>query len=378
MDMFLLQVKVYSEVGGKPQTWDQHQKGNITLEYDDGEDYRKEVMRFMDFPMTPQTFANLSWAEYVFVSLSLALVIVKFFPAVHNQIVSRATRLEHQSLYWGTAVVSNTFIYGLLFAAGRGWSIHTASALYFENMFEDFNNLFNKKSIVALCTQEVIIHVILFVGAIVASLRNNSIPIPRGMAKVMINISFWWSCFCCCVCCSQRCKAKTLKMLIMFSFMMFIHRNIMDVISFTFMMFIETSRVLIITIAFLYISLMVFLILSVSFSLFIMLNGSNAGMSIFQQMVIFLGGVCTLISVFGAVALIVVVYMIVFFSLNLKGVTGIVTGLIPTIALSAASWYIKKRLLERALNRSNTSDQPECGATNNDGEVENDQRLLIP
>ena len=71
----------------------------------DNEVNRKE-MKFMDFSMTSQTFANLSWAEYVFVSLSLALVIAKFFPAVHNQIVSRATRLEHQSLYWGTAVVS--------------------------------------------------------------------------------------------------------------------------------------------------------------------------------------------------------------------------------------------------------------------------------
>ena len=58
-----------------------------------------------------------------FVSLSLALVIAAYFPVVHNQIVSRATRLEHHSLYWGTAVVSNIFTYGLLFAAGRTWSI---------------------------------------------------------------------------------------------------------------------------------------------------------------------------------------------------------------------------------------------------------------
>ena len=387
MDMFLPQVKVYSEVGGKPQTWDQHQKGTITLGYDYDyydEHHGKEVMRFMDFPMTPQTFANLSLAEYVFVSTSLALVIAKFFPAVHNQIVSRATRLEHQSLYWGTAVISNTFIYGLLFAAGRGWSI-IVQAFYLQSIVQINNDflavsLFERYMVVPT-VQEVIIQVILFVGAIIASLRNNnglSIPIPRGMAKVMIKISFWWSCFCCCVCCSQRCKAKTLKVLVMFSLMVFIHRNIMDVISFTFMMFIEQSRVIIITIAFLYTSSMILLVLSVSFSLFIMLNGSNAGMSIFQHILTFLGGVCTLISVFGAVALIVVVYLIVFFSLRLQGFSGVLTGLIPSIALSAASWYIKKRLLERALNRSNISDQPECGATNNDGEVENDQRLLIP
>ena len=378
--MSLPQIKVYSEVGGKPQTWDQHQKGNIILDYDYDEDYRKEVMRFMDFPMTPQTFANLSLAEYVFVSTSLALVIAKFFPAaVHNQIVSRATTLEHQSLYWGTAVVSNIFTYGLLFTAMRGWAI-TAQAM---NVFEYYFNIsFNiTRFIVVTCIQEVIIHVILFVGAIVASLRNNgglSIPIPRGTAGVMFDLSFCWSCFCCYFCCSERCKAKTLKVLVMFSFMMFIHRNIMDVISFTFMMFIEQSRVIIITIAFLYISLMVFLVLSVSFSLFIMLNGSNAGMSIFQQMVAFLGGVCTLISVFGAVALIVVVYLIIFFTLKLQGFTGVLAGLIPSIALSAASWYIKKRLLERALNRSNIPDQPECGATINDREVENDQRMLLP
>ena len=391
MDMFLPQVKVYSEVGGKPQTWDQHQKGTIILGYYDYYDHfdyydyydtGNEVMQFLDILMTSHTFVNLSLAEYVFVSLSLALVIAKFFPAVHNQIVSRATRLEHQSLYWGTAVVSNVRTYGLLFAAGRGWSI-AVQILYLGNIFNtDFEvTSILKRYIVVLSVQEVIIYVILFVGAIVASLRNNScisIPIPRGMAKVMINISFCWSCFCCCFCCSQRCKAKTLKVLVMFSFMMFIHRNIMDVISFIFMMFIERSRVIIISIAFLNISLMIFLILSVSFSLFIMLNGSNAGMSIVQQVLTFLGGVCTLISVFGAVALIVVVYMIVFFSLRLQGFSGVLTGLIPSIVLSAASWYIKKRLLERALNQPQTSDQPECGATNNDGEVENDRRLLIP
>ena len=221
----------------------------------------------MDLLMKKQTFVKLSLAEYVFVSLSVALVIAKFFPAVHNQIVSRATILEHQSLYWGTAVVSNVFTYGLLFAAMR-WGSITIQMLYLEIIYNNYivlRTIFESYTVIP-CVQEVIIHVILFIGAIVASLRNNggiSIPYPRGMAKVMINISFCWTCFCCCVCCSQRCKAKTLKVLVMFSFMVFIHRNIMDVISLTFMMFIETSRVLIITFAFLYLSLMVFLVLSV-------------------------------------------------------------------------------------------------------------------
>ena len=63
----------------------------------------------------------------MFVSLSLVLVIAKFFPAIHNQFVSKATTsLQYRSLYWGTAVVSNVFIYGLLLTAGKGLSIYMA------------------------------------------------------------------------------------------------------------------------------------------------------------------------------------------------------------------------------------------------------------
>ena len=76
---------------------------------------------------------------------------------------------------------------------------------------------------------------------------------------------------------------------------------------------------------------------------------------LFKKWLILLEGVCMLISVFGAVALMVVMYnMIIVFSLNLKGVAGIVTGLIPSIALSAAPWYIKKRL-EKEVGQSNTA-----------------------
>ena len=364
---FYSQIKVYSEFGRKSQAWDQSQKGIVTF-FDN-----EEALNFMGFSVQFDTFMKLSWAEYVFVSTSLALVIAKFFPAVHNQIVSRATRLEHQSLYWGTVVVSNVFIYGLFFAAERGWSISSALINYYVGD-SAIEVVLGVPSL-----QEVSINLILLVAALNASLRSHSgINIyPRGMAKVMINISFWWSCFCCCVCWSQRCRAKTMRVLVLFSFMVFIHHNIMDIISLGFMMFIEQSRVQIVTIALLYTSSLVFLVLCILFSLFIMLNGSNAGMSIVQQILTFVGGVCTLISVFGAVALTVVLYLIIFFSLRLQGFTGILTGLIPSIALSAASWYIKKRLLERALNRSNISDQPECAATINDGEVEDDQRLLV-
>ena len=79
----------------------------------------------------------------------------------------------------------------------------------------------------------------------------------------------------------------------------------------------------------------------------------------------------------------VVIYMIIVFSLNLKGVTGILTGLIPSIALSAASLYIKKRLLIKEASRSKIQDQPECGA-NDEGnnrereDVVDGRNLLLP
>ena len=104
---------------------------------------------------------------------------------------------------------------------------------------------------------------------------------------------------------------------------------------------------------------------------------------LYQQFISLVGIVILLLSIFGAVGLMIVVYMTIFFSLRLHGFSGIVTGLIPSIALSAASWYIKKRL-ERGLSQPNTdTTQPEYGATagtvsdgeNNDSD---EQRMLLP
>ena len=98
-----------------------------------------------------------------------------------------------------------------------------------------------------------------------------------------------------------------------------------------------------------------------------------------------------LITVFVAVMLLVVVYMIVFFSLKLTGVRGIVTGLIPSIALSVSSWYIKKRLQKADQSNGNVLPPPiaqsEYGATDarpvNDGAQREDsnsdaKKLLLP
>ena len=370
--MFLLQIKVYSEFGGKPQTWDQHQKGTTNYEYN-----------IIFFSLTLHSYVNWSWAQYVFVSLSLALVIAKFFPAVHNQIVSRATRLEHQSLYWGTAVVSNVFTYGLFFAAMRGGTI-------FEQFMYNMQILVSYNPLYIASAHEVIINVILFVGSVIASLKTHpdaDVPIPRGMAKVIIKLSFCWSCFCCCVCCSPRCRAKTMRVLILFSFMSFVYRSVMDAISVAFALFIEESRVTTITLSIVYISFLLFLILFVSFSLLGLLRSRNNDVLCCQSFITCFRSICIFVIIFPAIVLTLVMYTMIIISLNLRGVTGIVTGLIPSIALSAASWYLKNRLVKE-VSQSNTGTSMSQYTTTdgavNDGEREetgdnsDDQRMLLP
>ena len=170
--------------------------------------------------MNRHTFVKLSLAEYVVVSLCLALVIAILFPAVHNHIVSKATRLEHQSLYWGMVVVSNIFVYGMLFVAAKESFILMSSSYG------------GRESTIVAILQGVVINVILFSGALFASLKSHnssSAIVPR--------------CFCVCVCCFKQCRAKTMRVLVMFSLMVLLYRNIMEAIS----LFVEPTRVIVIT-----------------------------------------------------------------------------------------------------------------------------------
>ena len=211
---FLQQVKVYS-CETYPHVWDESQKGIATFDDDYFGYYGHDnyvVLTFISQPIYYHTFIIFSLTEYVFVSLSLSLVIAKFFPAVHNRIVSRATRLEHQSLYWGTAVVSNIFVYGLLF-----WVERCMSTTY----MNEFIPIYVPISVPI--TTVIIITAILFLGSLFASLRNdsrNNVPIPSGAIRGVIYISFCWSFLCCCFCCSPRCRTKTMRVLVLFSFLL--------------------------------------------------------------------------------------------------------------------------------------------------------------
>ena len=121
----------------------------------------------------------------VCVSLSLTLVIAKLFPRIHSELVSRATSLQHQSLYWGAAVVSNVFVYGLFLAAGRGWG-YTAQIIFAPDVDDGFIKM-NRTTLLMIIVpfiQEVIIHVILFVTAVRNCSVTNVPRPPRGVARL--------------------------------------------------------------------------------------------------------------------------------------------------------------------------------------------------
>ena len=383
-----MQLKQYSyfQNGSEPPNWPDSEKGAVDC---DSESFiSKKPLKFLMRSIDADQYIILSTAQYVTISLSLSLVIAKFFPTIHNHLVSKVTKLEHQSLYWGTVIVFNVFTYSLLFLAGRGWCLYSIG---FDLWF-----IVGKGSIAITCTlviQEVVFNIILFVGALVASLRGRGgtvVPIPNGMSKIILYISFFFTCFCCCVGCSPRCKAKPLRVLIMFSFMSFVYHIIMDFIAVAFLLFIPEARSSIITYTLLYISLLIFLVLFASYSLLTLFRGRHSNTSGWRQCLNCFGGAFVYITVFSALVLMVVSYMIIVFSLKLQGVSGIVTGLVPSIALSSISWYIKKRLLTKGHTNSSRSGpsqlQTEPAAINDgsegdkmkDYEGEDDERMLLP
>ena len=339
---------------------------------------KNKPLKFISWSMDPFQYMMLSTIEYVIISLSLSLVLAKFFPAIHNRIVSRITKLEHQSLYWGTVIVFNVLTYGMLYQAGRGWCL---TLLYDQYMMAQWFDI-RWRSIIAsiFVIQEVVVNVILLFGALIASLRNcgiTSVLIPNGIAKIIINISFLITCFCCCVGCSPQRKAKTLRVLVMFSFMSFIYHSVMDIIAVTFLIFIQKSRASVITITLLYISLLIFLVLFASYSLLILFRANYSNISHLNQCLTCFGGAFLFFTLFSALILMILTNIIIVFSLNLQGVSGIVTGLVPSIALSSIAWYIKIRLVTKGHTNSSSSVpgqlQTETGANGRE-----DERMLLP
>ena len=292
------------------------------------------ALKFLNFSVDDSDFTRLSMVEYLVVSLSLALAIAKIFPTFNNKIALRAYGPAHQSLYWGTVVICNIISYSFLYVYVRAVSIFAASLLLTPDLA--FDRAYWLSVSLGL-TSEVLVYLILFVGALIAAISDHNVPFPTGMARVIFRLSF---CFCLCCCCCLQCSAKAIRVLILFSLMNVVYRIIMDAITIVYLMFIEDYRALIISILFLCITFFVFMIMCVSY---ILLNLRSSNLPFYKKACSG-GQVLFVFMMFLALMLLVIMCIIIVFSLNLHGLAGVVTGLIPSVVLSGASWFIKKRL----------------------------------
>ena len=336
-----LQIKTYSEYGGESHimTWDQSQRGSVTIDhrYNDESDSENTLKLFW-WSLSNQNFFRLGLAEYVVLSVTLALVIIRFFPAVHKQIVSRITTAERKSIYWGTFAVCNLF-------SGR----------FLAMRFSVIKTLLYPKYVVStVFGVEISIHMLIIFGGLISSYKNrcgNDVPLPKPVKCI----------------CLRKPKYVTIS-----AFMLFIYHLIMDTISISFLLLTEQSRSCIIFLAFLFILIMIYVFLVVSSIFFY----KYTYLLSYRKYCINSWGVCCILTLmFAALILVIVMYMFVLFPLNLqvKGLIGIIAGL---IALSSASWYIKNKLLARTLNPPNA--HAGNGGNARGGEADDDQRMLLP
>ena len=147
--------------------------------------------------------------------------------------------------------------------------------------------------------------------------------------------------------------------------MTFIYHNVMDLISLAFIMLVDQFRAKAITIIILYISLVVFLIFAISFVLF------QLSHMLRRKKHIELFTFFATIVIFGFVVIFLfVVFMTIFFATDYSGVNVVATVILPSIVLSAGSWYIKRRFQDE-LNISNEPQDNETGIqhTPNGGEM---------
>ena len=330
-----VQIKLYAETRGVPETWNREQKG-ITSINPSEEDYEsfdpKEINKYIS---DTETLLNLTLTEYSVVSLSVTLLVAKFFPAIHSQLVSSVTTLEYQSLYWGTAVVCNVFVYGLVFLSGR------ISAIYFLYIS------FNATGIVVGVLQVTYYTIFLLVSLFTA--KSNAVAIPIGIGGVMINISFCWTFFCFCGCWSKQCKAKAVRVLVMFSFMAFIYHSIMELFSFGFGLLINVSETVTLTSLYIF-SLFFFVFLSYYIIRATTKLPQAQNTMYYQNFLSIVANVFMLAVTFSAVMLIILIYMLLILKLQPRGISAVVSALLPPVILSAVGWYIKKKLQSRFTN----------------------------
>ena len=190
-------------------------------------------------------------------------------------------------------------------------------------------------------TLQVIIYIIFFLVSLFTN--NSDVPIPEGMGKFLINASLCFILYCS-VCCSTHRKEKVLRVLVMFSLMTFIFHAIMEAVSVCFNLIVNVPET--VTVISLYILALTFLIVFCYY--IIMATTDLTDLKNWTQWLKLIATVLGLITIFGAIMLIIIVYMIMILHLQPEGFPAVVSALLPPVVLSGAAWYLKKIISKKA------------------------------
>lgn len=304
-----LQIKLYAEAGGRPQTY--RQQGYAWAGMDDyysGTYGPKWTINYW-------VFYKVAISSYILLSCSLMLLIPRLLASYYTKVVANS------SVYWGSALVCV--------------SLATLLSLYKLTLGSMIANL---EIILPLQLGYVI--PVSIIGAIIVS-RNITIPIPSF--KFTAHVIFCcWPCFCC----SRNCKSRGIHVLITWSTIMVIYHSIVEIIALISLMFVNITLTISYTV--LFISCMFFLTMLAS-QIFHLLSDETSRSSK-QSMRCFLAitEMCSITCSFGVVICIVLIYIIIATSnIQFQGFKGLLFSLIPSAVLSAAGWFIKYTMFKK-------------------------------
>ena len=339
-----MQIRVYAESGGKPQTWPPSEQGSTFVNNCDYMYWRFGIYGHR----LPENYFMFAFEKllmaYYFLGLSLPLLIIKLLLSQVKSIPNRVTASTAViSLYWGAAVVL-----GILAAL-----LSVFKYVYYTSKLDWFYNI-----IIFILPLQAYLIPVSMIGAVIVS-RNIEMPTPS--LKLVSHITF---------CCSKRFKLRLVHTLVMFSVILVIFHSILEVVAIVFLLFIDLPRTL--SYIILYISTIFFVIILLSqvFHLFF----SNNGPIRFKKCCLVMLDVFWMMCSLGVVVCVVLIYFgATSHGVKIEGVKGLFASLIPSLALLAVGWYLKKKLFKSKGNVQQSSAPP---LTNGYGATGNTDRSI--
>ena len=371
---YIVQIEEYTEVGGRPKTWDPQQQAAV----------KQSSYPFPKY-WGNDWFFDTEWKEYFtqksvyafglvgccLLTLSLLLLIPRLFLMYHNKLATNETSPGSRSLYWGTAVVSLCLAFAILL----GKLCYLSYLLYFFVYAIHREELRLQGQLLkyfmfkfAVLVVETFIPIVFLVTSLIASRSSKAVPMPA--AKFTTHVLF---CCCCCFCCSSRRKSKGVQVLILWAFMTVMYYHVMEAVALVFTLFISIP--LTISYALMYVSAVFFAIMLLSIILFSCQATGRSQSTPAKCLGVV--DVCAALISFGFVVLVFVAVFAIFTNLKVSGfdVVSLKFSLLPSLALSVAGWLIRKKLLKKdshTVQLAHLTDHGATGLSSSDGRREDE------